>query len=142
MNRCSWVCLSSAPQHSCFYEEASQGTLPCEARSCHCVHEVLMEGSQLPNNLCGFPFPLCPEKGNEELSVPYSTGPSDTAAACRGKWVIVSPWDSAAWRGETGFAAITQGQKATLARSPGLFWTCSPLFLWDRTRGEDAMRKA
>lgn len=120
---------------------------PCLGRLGHhavCL-ELLMEGSQLPSNLCGFPFPPCPdfsEKGNEKLSVPYSPSPSYTRAACRGKRVIGSPWESAAWRRETGFGAITQGQKAILARSPSLSWTCSPPFPWDRARGEDAVGKA
>lgn len=74
--------------------------------------ELLLEGSQLPRNLRSFPFLLCTdfsEKGNEELSVPYSTSPADTGAARRGKWVIGSPWESAAWRRETGFACHHPG---------------------------------
>lgn len=63
------------------------------------VHlELLMEGSQLPSNLRGFPFPLCPdfsEKGKEDLLVPYSTSPSDAGAAHRGKPAVC--------RKETGF---------------------------------------
>lgn len=51
------------------------------------------------------------KNGNEELSVPYSTSPSDAAAALRGKWVIGSPWESAGWKREMGFACHHPGEE-------------------------------
>lgn len=81
--------------------------------------ELLMERSQLPSNLRGFPFPLCPdfsEKGNEDLLVPYSTSPSDAGAAHRGKRVTLEV--SCVQKGNWLYVPSRRGRRQSGAEVP------------------------
>lgn len=111
------------------------------------VHlELLMEGSQLPSDLRRFPFLLCldfSEKGNEELSVPYTPGSLRYRSRSQREVgdQITLGFGCCVEKGNC-FACHHPGAKAVLARIPGLPWTCSLPCHKDGARGKGVVRKA
>lgn len=86
--------------------------------------EASTERSRLQNNPSGFLIPLCQdfsEKGNEDLSVPGFTSPSETGMVREGKWIRCACWRSASFprEGKQALRPGTRWLKVMLARSPG-----------------------